>query len=248
MHTNRLLPLLLLAAGASPAAAQERMVIYRCTGADGAVIVQNDRPCPSGTTQDDRRVIRPAPAAAPPAATAAAARNDAPATTPAVQPVSAPTAGPPSQTLPPVPLTTAIPTTAPATLTVPPQTTGVPAPSALGVAPVAAETDRRPPPALFECRTPDTGVYLSEVATPAPRCAPLTTTGLGGTAPAAGTACEVVIDRCEPVAAGTLCDRWRQRLREMDAALTFGRLDERETATVEIDRVRSIVEDSVCGL
>jgi hypothetical protein len=254
MRTNRtatrLVPLLLsVGALAAPLGAQERMAIYRCTGADGAVTVQNDRPCPQGATQD-RRVIQTAPTVAAPAPTAPTAPGtlpaaSAPGATPAtIPPTPAPVTGP----VAPVPAATSTPVTAPATLTVPPQTTGVPAPTALSAAPPLTTTDRLPPPALFECRTFDNAVYLGEAANPPPRCAPLTTTGVGGTAPPAGAACQMVSDTCQPVPAATLCDRWRQRLREMESALTFGRLDERETANVEIDRVRSIVTDSTCGL
>jgi hypothetical protein len=242
------LPVLALALlAAAPLAAQERVVIYRCTGADGAVIVQNDRPCPSGTTQQDRRVIQaPQPAATPATPVTPSAR---PATSNAGT-LSAPgTPGaPPART--PVgtaPTATATPPTAPATITVPPQTTGVPVPTALATVPGVAPTDDAAPPPLFECRVFDGTAYLGENPNPAPRCAPLATAGIGGTAPAAGEACQVVRDECAPVPAAALCDRWRQRLREMDSALTFGRLDERETARVEIDRVRSIVEDSACG-
>lgn len=230
MRTNRLFPLLLASVALAPLDAQERMTIYRCTGTDGAVTLQNDRPCPRGTTQD-RRVIQAAPAVAAPAPSGPAAAPASPA--PADEPA---------------PATTATPLTTPATLTVPPQTTGVPAPTALSAAPPPATTDRLPPPALFECRTFDDAVYLGEDPSPPPRCAPLTTTGLGGTAAPAGTACQMVTDACAPVPAAALCDRWRQRLREMDAAVTFGRLDERETASVELDRMRSIVADSTCGL
>lgn len=245
MRTNRFPPLLLAVVGAAvlaPLAAQERMTIYRCTGADGAVTVQNDQPCPHGT-QQDRRVIQAAPAVAAPApAGAPAGPQAAPA---APTPV---TATPGTLPVAPVPAATSTPVTAPATLTVPPQTSGVTAPTALSAAPPLAGTDRLPPPALFECRTFDNAVYLGENANPPPRCAPLTTTGIGGTATPAGAACQMVTDTCQPVPAEALCDRWRQRLREMDAAVTFGRLDERETASVQLDRVRSIVTDSTCGL
>jgi hypothetical protein len=253
---TRLAPLL-LAAGvlAAPLGAQERMAIYRCTAADGTVTVQNDRPCPSDTMQQDRRVIRTAPAVAVPAPAAGASPgsqgDSSPAATraaPGAPPPTATPATPATGLVAPAPAATSMPATAPATLTVPPQTSGVPAPTALSAAPPLATTDRLPPPALFECRTFDDAVYLGESANPPPRCAPLTTTGVGGTAAPAGAACEMVTDACQPVPAGALCDRWRQRLREMDSALTFGRLDDRETARVEIDRVRSIVTDSTCGL
>lgn len=232
---------------ASPLGAQERMTIYRCTGDDGAVTVQNDRPCPRGSTQE-RRVIQAAPSVAAPAPAGPARVAPATPPMPAAAPLAdaAATPAPAAGALAPAPAAT--PFTAPATLTVPPQTDGVPAPVALAAAPPLAGTDRRPPPPLFECRISDDAGYFSEVANPAPRCAPLDTVGIGGTAAPAGAACEMVADTCRPVPAAALCDRWRQRLREMESALTFGRLDDRETARVEIDRVRAVVTDSTCGL
>lgn len=41
--------------------AQDSVVIYRCTDANGALTVQNDVPCPKGSKQE-RRVIQSAPA------------------------------------------------------------------------------------------------------------------------------------------------------------------------------------------
>lgn len=223
---------LCLAALAGTAAAQDTLVIYRCTDAAGAVTVQNDRPCPRGSRQE-RRVV-------------AAAPSTAPATRPAVAPAGTiPPAGTPTT---PVAAASSVSSTAPATSTVPPLTSGVPTPARdlAAAAPVAA-TDRVAPPVLFECRTAGDGRYLSENGNPAPRCAPLQTTGIGGPTAATGSACEVVTDRCERVADAALCDRWRARLRELEDALTFGRLDDVDTARVEVDRVRGIVTDSVCG-
>src|SRR5690606_35606975 len=51
-----------------PLLAQDAPVIYRCTGADGAVTIQNDTPCPAGSKQEIPR-IQPLPSTPPPAAT-----------------------------------------------------------------------------------------------------------------------------------------------------------------------------------
>jgi len=211
--------------------AQKSVVFYQCTDASGAVTVQNDRPCPPGTTEQDRRVIQPAPTAPLPGTAA------------------------PAATPPRLPVTTAIPSegvipAAAGTILNPPLNPGTVAPvdsNVLAAAPPLSVTDRRPPPALFECGAAGGTRYLSEVANPAPRCAAAETTGFGSTAAPAGGACEVVIETCEPVAAPLLCERWGQRLRVMETARTFGRLDESETASVEIDRVRAIVTESTCG-
>lgn len=238
------LPLLLLASvAAAPLAAQERVVIYRCAGADGAVTVQNDRPCPAGTTRLERRVIQAPQPAAPPTA----APDAAPAVIPsAPSPGTAPAAGSPGS---PATGVATPPDTAPAGDTPAPPATATPtaaAPPALATVPGVAPTAGAAPPPLYECRVFDGAVYLGENPSPPPRCAPLATTSIGA-APAAGSACQVVRDECTPVPAAALCERWRDRLRALESALTFGRLDERETASVEIDRVRTVVEDSACG-
>lgn len=81
-----LLIVILLASDAFAAQKARNVVIYRCTGTDGAVTIQNNVPCPKGARQQ-KRVIAPPPAPAPvPSAAAAVARptprmNPAPAAT-----------------------------------------------------------------------------------------------------------------------------------------------------------------------
>ncbi|WP_222565902.1 DUF4124 domain-containing protein [Novilysobacter antarcticus] len=77
-------PLLLACAlglAAVPVIAQDAVVIYRCTDANGAVSVQNDVPCPKGSQQQRRVMETPAPAAIPPMP--AASPVTGPATAPA---------------------------------------------------------------------------------------------------------------------------------------------------------------------
>lgn len=71
---SRLPPLVLLCC--APVLAQDT-VIYRCTAANGAVTLQNDRPCPAGTRQEMRRVGA-LPAAPPPTAAAPATSRPPP--------------------------------------------------------------------------------------------------------------------------------------------------------------------------
>jgi len=192
----------------------QKVVIYRCTDAGGALTVQNDVPCPKGSKQD-RRVIESVPSvAAPraPVATPPAARLASPA--------SAMTAAPAS----------ALSSVAAATTTI-------------------ADADRLPPPALFECRTYDKDRYLSDDGLPPQRCAPLTTTGIGGgSGPGAGESCQMVSDQCQRIADGALCENWKTRLLETQAALRFGRRDNRDTAQAEVDRVERVVRESTCGM
>ena len=61
MNTAPLLGIL-LALGFGPAAAQDAVVIYRCTDASGAVTVQNDVACPKGSRQEKRVIETATPA------------------------------------------------------------------------------------------------------------------------------------------------------------------------------------------
>jgi len=119
---------------------------------------------------------------------------------------------------------------------------------AAAVVPAIADADRLPPPALFECRTYDNDRYLSDDGLPPERCAPLTTNGIGGGSPGAGESCEMVSDKCQRIADGALCESWKTRLLEAQAALRFGRHDNRNTAQAEVDRVERVVRESTCGM
>jgi len=110
-----------------------------------------------------------------------------------------------------------------------------------------ADKDRLPPPALYQCNTYDNDSYLSESATPEPRCVRLNTVDLQGAANDAGVACQMVTDQCQRVADDGACAAWKQRLRETQSAATFGRSDDVAANNLELERVRKIVRDSTCG-
>lgn len=104
-----------------------------------------------------------------------------------------------------------------------------------------------PPPPLFQCSSRDGGQYLQEDPEPVPRCVPLRTVGLDGNPrTGAGEACEVVRDRCQPVAAEALCDSWKQRLAEagMRWRLAGSRAGDADGA--EFQRLQSVVQASEC--
>ena len=114
--------------------------------------------------------------------------------------------------------------------------------------PVIADSDRLPPPWLFECRTYNDDTYLSENGAPAPRCVTLNPTGLSGYIESTNvSACEMKTDQCQRVPDGALCDGWRQRLREAQSALKFGVTDDRERDQAEVQRLARIVRESTCG-
>ena len=208
-----LLPALLLPASAALA---QKVVMYRCTDATGALTVQNDVPCPKGSKQERRVIVSVPTVAAPPRGSIA----------------------PPSPARPAPARAAASTNAAP----VPTSTFASPSTSAI------ADGDRLPPPVLFECRTYDNDRYLSDDGLPPQRCAPMGTTGIGGgSGPAAGEACQMVSDQCQRIADGALCENWKARLGEVQAALRFGRRDNRANAQSEVDRVTRVVVESTCG-
>lgn len=80
-----------------------------------------------------------------------------------------------------------------------------------------AEAEPVPPPPLFQCRRWDDEPYITEDDTPATRCRPLKTVGIGGLPElGAGQACEQVVDVCEPVPEDVLCRTWSTRVQEAE--------------------------------
>ena len=106
---------LLIALLACDATAQQQVVIYRCTDANGAVTLQNDVPCPKGSKQVKRVVdvpsaappstsITPTTAAMPTATPTPASATTAPPSTAAATPTPPSAAQPVAALVPPPPL------------------------------------------------------------------------------------------------------------------------------------------------
>lgn len=210
---------LIAGATAQSAFAQGSVVIYRCTDASGALTIQNGTPCPKGSKQV-RRVMEAAPAAL-----------ASPAVAPSPEPAPAPVRPPRALVNPPPPA-------------------AVPSPPPIAPEPetAIADSDRLPPPWLYECRTYNDDTYFSEVGAPAPRCVTLNPTGLSGVIESNNvSACEMKTDQCQRVPDGALCDSWRRRLREVQSALQFGAPENRAEAEAEVQRVTRVVRDSTCG-
>lgn len=214
---------LLLLASAGAHAQAGKVVIYRCTDALGQLTVQNNTPCPKGS-QQQKRVIEDAPVSSGPSTLI---------TSPYPQPNSAPPHPPVSSQLPSV--------------ATPPNARPVPKSLPQPAGPPIADADRLPPPVLFECRTYDSSRYLSDDGKPPQRCAQLQTTGLGGTGSGTGVACEMVDDQCQRIPDDHLCENWKQRLREAQSALRFGRSDNQDASATEVARIQRIVTESTCG-
>lgn len=216
----RLIAFALLALAACDAWAAQRIVMYRCTDTSGAVMLQNDVPCPKGSKQEKRVVDAPPPAAPMPSPVPTLAAEPTMPTTPSATASSA---------------TATAPTSSPTALT-----TIVSAPSA------AAE--RSPPPALYRCETYDKQRYFGETGNPESRCVPLQTVGLDGNPDTGvGRACEMVTDTCKRVADESLCTAWELRLRDAESAVGFGNPELAEASKTELDRIGKIVRESACS-
>lgn len=215
MHWRTLLSTFALAVAmpAAPLQAQGAVTIYRCTDSAGNVTVQNDTPCPAGTSES-KRTLDGVPSASSPTATPVPAR--------AVSLV--PTTPPPLATSTPS-ATTAAGAASPAPaagLTVP------------GVIPAASQP---PPPSLYECRAPNGGVRWADAADPVERCATLL---------ASGGVCDVDTSvPCVAVPAAGLCDRWEQRLRDLQLG---GGIDAGLSARAEIARAEAVLSGTTCAL
>ena len=211
--------LLCFAGSAMHAASAQGVVIYRCTDASGALTIQNGTPCPKGSKQE-RRVIEALPASS-------------------ASPFTAPAA--------PRPVVPVAPTHVPRPANAPPSEpsaseNGTDSESAI------ADSDRLPPPWLYECRTADNDVYFSENGDPPPRCVTLNTPGLSGVVESNNVAaCEMKIDQCQRVPDGALCDGWRKRLRDAESALRFGVSEDRAKAQAEVQRLTRVVRETTCG-
>lgn len=215
----RLIAFALLALAACDAWAAQRIVMYRCTDASGAVMLQNDVPCPKGSKQEKRVVDAPPPAPVPALA--------------AVEPATSATpSAPASQTVPSTSAPTPSATPAPALAADPEATTG-----------------RTPPPGLYRCSTYDKQQYFSESGNAEPRCVPLQTIGLDGNPDTGvGRACEMVTDTCKRVADESLCTAWKLRLRDAEAAAAgFGKPELSQASEAELERIGKVMRESACS-
>jgi len=208
---RRWLAALWLALTLAPAHAQQEVVIYRCTDAQGALSVQN-MPCPKGTQQQKKIMQAPAP-----------------------------TAWPASPTIPATPAP-------PASLAPDKPAPDQPAPRKPNPEPVAPAAPKPPPPPLYDCKRRDDTRYLTEDLQSATYCLPLQVTGLDGNPrTGAGEACEVVSDRCQPVADDGLCAAWRKQVEEAETRWRFAAPDHVAQRQAEYARVRDRVAASSCG-
>ncbi|NUS61627.1 MAG: DUF4124 domain-containing protein [Lysobacter sp.] len=110
-----------------------------------------------------------------------------------------------------------------------------------------AKSERKPPPALFECKTWDNDTWLSETDSPEERCAPLTTTGLNGDPNLGmGAACEIKRDVCTALTEQALCSAWQRRIDEAKFRMTYAPAGEEAARKDEYDRRVAAFVDSSC--
>jgi len=107
--------------------------------------------------------------------------------------------------------------------------------------------ERKPPPPLFECKTWESEVYLSDTGEPEARCAPLNTTGLDGNPSfGAGAACEVKRDTCTALEGVPLCTAWARRVDEARFRMTYAPPAEQNARKAEYDQRLAAYVDSSC--
>lgn len=225
----------------APVHAEEDVVLFRCTAADGALTVQN-APCPPGTQQRIQRFTAPASSAAP-------AAVPTPAPVAAAAPASADPAGA-TVTLAHAPL--------PVLQAGDVQTSVAPEGTAILDSDVVrrqaqqqAEADavaKQPLPEIYACQGRDGGGYLHEREPAPPHCELMTVTGLGGTTPLNAAGCEVIRDICAPVVEAQRCNSWQQRFRDARGRERFATPENAALATAERERLQAILADSDCPI
>ena len=110
-----------------------------------------------------------------------------------------------------------------------------------------AGSERKPPPALFQCETWDKDTYLSDNGDPEPHCVPLQTVGIdGSSALAGGEACEMKQDTCTALSDAALCKAWRRRVDEAQFRLRYAPDTERPARQSDYDRYAQAFADSNC--
>lgn len=104
------------------------------------------------------------------------------------------------------------------------------------------------PPALFQCRTWDGKDYLGETDTPAPTCAPLQVTGIGGNASQGmASACEMKYDSCAAIAPEQLCAAWYRHLDDAEFRLRYAGNDNRGERQAAFDAIDRKIKASSCS-
>ena len=110
------------------------------------------------------------------------------------------------------------------------------------------DAERKPPPALFQCKTWDEDDYLSENGEPEPECVGLTTIGIGGNPNiGAGAACEMRRAECGPVAPEALCQAWVRRVSEAEFRAKFASAADDDPRKAEFERMAQLLADSDCN-
>lgn len=105
--------------------------------------------------------------------------------------------------------------------------------------------DRKAPPPLFECKTWESKVYLSEADTPEERCAPMDTVGLNGGG-GQGEACEIKRDVCTALTDKALCNGWQRRIDEAKFRMTYAAGADKADRQADYERQRAAFIDSTC--
>ena len=105
--------------------------------------------------------------------------------------------------------------------------------------------ERKPPPALYQCRTWDNLQFFTEDAQPQSRCAPLQVVAIAGKMPAA-SACEQVTDTCVAVPEDALCLGWKRRVDEAEFRWKFAGALADDARRFEYEKLAATYANSTC--
>ncbi len=212
----KILALLLLAAVAAPAVAQND-VEFRCTDDRGQVSVQ-DRPCPSGMAQ----VIQRRGAAAAPTVVTSVADEAVPQVLDSARPPAAGFNADDPQLL---------------------DSNALRQQHDPGDAQAA---DAPPMPPVFRCVAANGSQYLHAYEPAPPTCALLTVTGLGGATPVNAASCEIVRDSCEEIAEAQRCGAWQQLLRTARGRERFAGAETQAAARAAREQLQAVLDAGRC--
>lgn len=219
------------------AARADEVVLFRCTDANDGLTVQN-KPCPAGSTQRIQRFAAPASTAAPLAASA-----------PSAPPTDAAGAGVLQRA--PLPVLQAEPQTsveAEGNAILDSDVVRQQARQQAEAAQESAAADKPPLPEIYQCQGSDGARYLHEREPAPPHCVLMTISGLGGNTPINAAGCEVIRDRCEPIAEPLRCSSWQQRYRDARGSERFAAPENKAATTAERERLQAILADSDCAI
>ncbi len=110
-----------------------------------------------------------------------------------------------------------------------------------------AGVERKPPAALYQCRTWDDRDYFSDTAAPPAACVPMQAVGIDGSSQlAAGQACEMRQDACSAIPAEQRCTNWKRRVDEAEFRWKFAGSQLSDPRKADYERWLKMYRESDC--